>query len=168
MFIFSMILLDLLLPTKGGTCCSYPNVLRPSQMRELSFFQTCSKLCSGSSLAWSWVQHLTLPFPAAYACLSETLKKDDLSQQIIQAFYFLWEEDVIRTWLSSKAHTGEPLVPLHDSPAAEKSCGRKECEFVGPALRMNPASTTALQLLNSYLQLNPALLSIWKRKLKFC
>ena len=126
------------------------------------------KLCSGSSLARSWVQHLTLPFPAAYVCLAETLKKDDLSQQIIQAFDFLCEEDVIRTRLSSKAHKGESLVTLHDSPATEKSCGRKEREFVGPALRMDPASTTALRLLNSYLHLNSALVGIRKRKLNFC
>lgn len=38
---FSMIPVDLLLPTKGGTNCSYQNVLRPSQMHELSLFQTC-------------------------------------------------------------------------------------------------------------------------------
>lgn len=126
------------------------------------------KLRSGSSLTWSWVEHLTLPFPGACAHPAETLKRDDLSQQIIQVFYFLWEEDVTRTQMSSKAHKGEPLVPLHDSPAAEKPHGRKNHEFVGPALKTIPASTTTLWLLNSYLQLNPAFLSIWKRKLKFC
>lgn len=74
------------------------------------------KLCSGSSLARSWVQDLTLPFPAVYACLAETLKKDNLSQQIIQTFDFLWEERVIRTQMSSKAHKGELLVLLQWQP----------------------------------------------------
>ena len=70
--------------------------------------------------------------------------------------------------MSAKARKGELLVPLHDSPASGKSRGRKKHEFVGRALRMNPAPTTVLRLLNSYLQLNPALLSIQKGKLKFC
>lgn len=125
------------------------------------------KLCFGSSLAERWVQHITLYFPVAFICLVGTLKKDNLSQQVIQVFDFLWE-DVIRARVSSKVHKGELLTMVHDSPTAEKSHGRKEPEPVGPALRMNPASTPVLWLLSSYLQLNPALLSIWKRELKFC
>lgn len=71
---------------------------------------------------------------------------------------------MIRTWMSSRVCKEELPVLLHGSPSAEKSCRRKEHEFVGTEIRMNLESTTAVQLLNSYLKLNPALLSIQKKR----
>lgn len=56
----------------------------------------------------------------------------------------------------------------HISPMANKSHRRKEHEPVGPVLRRNVPTLTVLWLLNDSLQLNAALLNIWKRKLKFC
>lgn len=72
-------------------------------------------------------------------CSSEL--KQSLPKKVTAGFDFVRKEDVIRLWMSSRAHKGELLVLLHGRSAGKSSWRN----FVGPALRMNSASTTGCE-----------------------